>query len=215
MATFLLEMLTEEIPANALAGAAPAARRAVAGGLAEAGLANDAVRSLSTSRAADRARRRPSRAPAGPRPSGSADRRRASPSPRTARRPRRPRGSPARSALGRRPARDRLDAEGRLPGGDRVHSRAGRPTEILAELVPGGGGRPPLPEDDALGTGRPPLRPAGPRGGGAARLTRWSRWSCSASRSGAITVGHRVHAPEPFELDPPQRATRRRCAGAR
>jgi glycyl-tRNA synthetase beta chain len=198
MACFLLEVLTEEIPANALEGA----RRQLAGGvgssLEEAGFEGISVRSMSTSRRLvvivdGLDKRQPDRTEqvSGPPVSVAFD----------------ADGRPTKAAEGfaRKVglAVDQLDTEAG-PKGEYLAAtvtHVGRPTgEILAELVP----------ETIRGLRFP-------------KMMRWGRGEHAFVRpvhgvvallddvvvplelfgisSGNRTEGHRVHSPEPFEID--------------
>ncbi len=198
MARFLLEVLTEEIPANALEGARRQLAAAIGGGLVEAGFEGISVRSLPTSRRlivivdglderqADRTER-----VNGPPLSVAFD----------------DGGRPTKAAEGfaRKVglAVDELDND-TGPKGDYLAAtvtHVGRPTgEILAELVP----------ETIRGLRFP-------------KMMRWGRGDHAFVRpvhgvvallddavvplelfgifSGNRTEGHRVHGPEPFEID--------------
>jgi glycyl-tRNA synthetase beta chain len=198
MARFLLEVLTEEIPAAALEGARRQLAAAIGSGLAEAGFDGTSVRSLSTSRRliaivdglderqSDRAER-----VSGPPLSVAFD----------------DEGRPTKAAEGfaRKVglAVDELDTD-TGPKGEYLAAtvtHVGRPTgEILAELVPAAVGGLRFPKMMRWGRGehtfvRPVHGVVALLDDAVVPLELFG--ICSGNRS----EGHRVHSPEPFEID--------------
>jgi glycyl-tRNA synthetase beta chain len=197
MATFLLEIRTEEIPANALAGARRQLHRAVGVALDEQGLEGFTVRALSTSRRLiaiveqlpERQPERSERVTGPPRSVAFADD-----------------GEPTKAAEGFAKKLglevDQLEID-TTPKGEYLAAtvtHGGRSTaEILAEIVP-----------EAISTLRFP------------RMMRWGlgehefvrpvhgvvalldgeivEFEIFGVASGRRSFGHRVHSPEPFEL---------------
>ena len=197
MARFLLEVLTEEIPANALEGARRQLAAAIASGLEEAGFEEASVRSLSTSRRlivtveglderqADRTER-----VSGPPASVAFDD-----------------GRPTKAAEGfaRKVglAVDELETD-TGPKGDYLAAtvtHVGRPTgEILAELVPAAVGDVRFPKMMRWGRGEHAfVRPV--HGVVALLDDAVVPLELFGISSGNRTEGHRVHSPEPFEID--------------
>ena len=197
MATFLLELLTEEIPANALPGARDQLEKFMAAGLDEAGLARDAIRPLSTSRRLivlveglpERQPDRTERVSGPPRNVAFTDD-----------------GSPTKAAEGF--ARkvglpvDELEIDS-TPKGDYLAAtvtHAGRPTsEILAELVPSVISKLRFPKVMRWGHGdfsfvRPVHGVVALFDDGIVPVTLFGQ------DGGRTTTGHRVHSPEPFDL---------------
>ena len=198
MARFLLEVLTEEIPANALAGARRQLAAAIAGGLEEAGFDETSVRSLSTSRRlivtvdglADRQPDRTERV-SGPPLSVAFD----------------DEGRPTKAAEGFARklglAVDELDTDSG-PKGEYLAAtvtHVGRPTvEILAELVPAAVSGLRFPKMMRWGRGEHAfVRPV--HGVVALLDDVVVPLELFGIRSGNRTEGHRVHNPEQFEID--------------
>ena len=197
MATFLLELLTEEIPANALPGARDQLERFMAAGLDEVGLACDVIRSLSTSRRLivlveglpERQPDRTERVSGPPRKVAYTDD-----------------GSPTKAAEGfaRKVglAVDELEIDS-TPKGDYLAATVtheGRPTpEILAELVPPVIEKLRFPKIMRWGLGE--FSFVRPVHGVVAlcddEIVPIVLFGRHASRT---TTGHRVHSPEPFDL---------------
>jgi glycyl-tRNA synthetase beta chain len=197
MATFLLELRTEEIPANALAGARQQLRRVLGDRLSEQGLEGCQVRALSTSRrlialVGQLPARQPERSERVTGPPRSvafeAD------------------GSPTKAAegfarkLGLEVDQLELDA---TPKGEYLAAtviQAGRSTsEILAEIVPEAVRGLRFPKMMRWGRGDHEfVRPV--HGIVALLDDEVVQFSLFGVESGNHTVGHRVHSPEPFEL---------------
>lgn len=197
MATFLLEVLTEEIPANALPGARNQLERLMAAGLDDAGLARDAIRSLSTSRRLivvvegipDGQPDRTERVSGPPRNVAFTDD-----------------GSPTKAAEGfaRKVglAVDELEIDS-TPKGDYLAAtvtHVGRPTpEILAELVPQVIAKLRFPKIMRWGLGEFSfVRPV--HGVVALFDDDIVPMTLFGENAGRTTTGHRVHSPEPFDL---------------
>jgi glycyl-tRNA synthetase beta chain len=197
MARFLLEVLTEEIPANALDGARRQLAAAIASGLEEAGFEEASVRSLSTSRRlivtvedlderqADRTER-----VSGPPLSIAFDD-----------------GRPTKAAEGfaRKVglAVEELETD-TGPKGEYLAAtvtHVGRPTrEILAELVPAAIGGLRFPKMMRWGHGEHTfVRPV--HGVLALLDDAVVPLELFGISSGNRSEGHRVHSPEPFEVD--------------
>jgi glycyl-tRNA synthetase beta chain len=198
MARFLLEVLTEEIPANALAGARRQLAAAVASGLEEAGFAGVSVRSLSTSRRLivivdGLDERQPDRTERvnGPPASVAFD----------------DEGRPTKAAEGfaRKVglAVEQLETDTGAKGDylAATVTHVGRPTgEILAELVPAAVGGLRFPKKMRWGRGEHAfVRPV--HGVVALLDDVVVPLELFGIRSGNLTEGHRVHSPEPFEVD--------------
>ena len=197
MATFLLELLTEEIPANGLPGARRQLAEAIGKGLEAAGLGGAAVRALSTSRrlvvvAEGLPERQPDRTERVTGPPASVAYGKD--------------GAPTKAAEGF--ARkvglplDQLEIDS-TPKGDYLAATVllpGRPTaEILAELVPAAVAGLRFPKMMRWGRGehsfvRPLHRVTALLG---AEVVPFELFGVG---SGRTTEGHRVHAPTPFEL---------------
>ncbi|HPA80499.1 MAG TPA: glycine--tRNA ligase subunit beta [Thermoanaerobaculales bacterium] len=197
MATFLLELLTEEIPANGLAAARRQLAEAIDKGLGGAGLAGSGVRALSTSRrlvviAEGLPKRQPDRTERVTGPPASVAYGKD--------------GAPTKAAEGF--ARkvglplDRLEIDS-TPKGDYLAATvllAGRPTsQILAELVPSVVAGLRFPKMMRWGRGeqefvRPLHRVV------ALLDAEVVPFDLLGVASGRTTEGHRVHAPAAFEL---------------
>jgi len=197
MATFLLEVLTEEIPANALPGAREQLKSMLTAGLEDAGLEHDSVRAMSTSRRLvirvdglpERQPDRTERISGPPRNVAFADD-----------------GAPTKAAEGF--ARkvglplDELEIDS-TPKGDYLAATVttpGRPvTQILAEMVPAVFDKLRFPKTMRWGTGkyifvRPVHGVVALLDDEVVAMTLYGR------ASGRTTVGHRVHSPEAFDV---------------
>ncbi len=197
MATFLLEVLTEEIPANALPGTRDQLEKLMAAGLDEAGLDHGTIQTMSTSR----------------RLIALVDGLTASQPDRTERVSGPPRsvafaddGSPTKAAEGfaRKVglAVDELEIDSTAKGDylAATVTHEGRPTpEIMAELVPVAVAKLKFPKVMRWGLGVYSfVRPV--HGVVALFDDQIVPMNLFGQEAGRTTVGHRVHSPEPFDL---------------